>query len=1053
MANQPKKYKKFVASAATATLVASAIVPVASAATPSDIAGNDHEQNIKDLLELGYVSGKADGSFAPNEAVTRGQVVLMLGKWAEAQGIEVPADYLEKEYFTDYPSYLTDDNKKYYALVKAAGIFEGYADGSLKPGQNISRVQMAVVLNSAYEAVTGKSLVELAGDTSDVVVNDIDAVYADYQPAVLAMKKLGITAVSNYNPSGTVTRGQFASFLNATIKAEAPAGEAGAIKSLTATGVSELTVEFDGAVDPEAVEFKLTRGTTEYTVSDVDFNENNTAAVLTVDTKFVDATYTLTVTGISEEAATATVTTTREVVSSIEFLSDALVIVGENTSDDTLDVAVSYQVLNQYGEDISSQTIANSIDPKLSGISDKNVKAKEKNRIVWTIDGDEDEGETGTVTLKYDVNDIYVTATQEVTLSEESVPFTAELLTIYNEDNKALTTANLKDAKKKNVTDSFKLLLNLTDQYGLKIDPKLYSNNSQEMQDLADEFRVKVSNDDIFDLDEEKLGKVSIDGKEYFYIPLDLADRDDQEAGTNTVTFIADAAGEEITKGYEVAASEIIERVNLELPEEVVADGDSKVQMKATILDQNGEQITDLSAVLDAFSPVNDGVPGSIDVDVEGAVSGSTTFVEKDGEIYLEFKLASLNIAHDKTKEVDVDVKVEGGTDTEYTLTVNPKAYAATLVGLQKDVSRSIFINTIKELELEDFIIEDQYGRIMEEDDINLSVVDIVAESSNGTKINLTSDKIQTNGDSIYVEALNGSENVKFSLTGKDNNNKNVSSEFNISFRTVEEDDFESYKVVELANVYADNSSMDATSAYAKQLEVYGITASGDEVLLPSSLYTVSTGDYLAHGTTTDATANISESYIYVNSAGFAKVDTESGPNKDSKETLDATVKVTINQTGETIATKALIHEQSFTPEVAKLSINDNGTGKELTELTVDIFSSETFNLQYLLDALNDEGAEFRATDNYGVKYQQITNDPETITATSQGVRVNFVDTLNTDATVKFIVSNVNDLDDDYKITGNSTATPVVTGLEDGTSFDLTLTVDGATKTIKVRVK
>ncbi|RKJ52243.1 hypothetical protein D7X33_31965, partial [Butyricicoccus sp. 1XD8-22] len=466
----------------------------------------------------------------------------------------------------------------------------------------------------------------------------------------------------------------------------------------------------------------------------------------------------------------------------------------------------------------------------------------------------------------------------------------------------------------------------------------------------------------------------------------------------------------------------------------------------------NGEQVTDLSAVLEAFSSINDGVPGHIDVEVESAVPGSTTFVEKDGEIYLEFEVSPLSISHDKTKEIDVDVEVEGGTDTEYTLTVNPKAYAATLVGLQKDVSRSIFINTIKELELEDFIIEDQYGRIMEEDDINLSVVDIVAESSNGTKINLTSDKIQTNGDSIYVEALNGSENVKFSLTGKDNNNKNVSSEFNISFRTVEEDDFESYKVVELANVYADNSSMDATSAYAKQLEVYGITASGDEVLLPSSLYTVSTGDYLAHGTTTDATANISESYIYVNSAGFAKVDTESGPNKDSKETLDATVKVIINQTGETIATKALIHEQSFTPEVAKLSINDNGTGKELTELTVDI-SSETFNLQYLLDALNDEGAEFRATDNYGVKYQQITNDPETITATSQGVRVNFVDTLNTDATVKFIVSNVNDLDDDYKITGNSTATPVVTGLEDGTSFDLTLTVDGATKTIKVRVK
>ncbi|PKC50241.1 hypothetical protein RhiirA1_486971, partial [Rhizophagus irregularis] len=116
MFNQPKRYKKFLATTATASLVASAMAPIAASATPTDITNNDHEKGILNPLELGYVTGKADGTFAPNEKITRGQVVLMLGKWAEAQGIEVPADYLEKEYFTDYPSYLTDDNKKYYAL-------------------------------------------------------------------------------------------------------------------------------------------------------------------------------------------------------------------------------------------------------------------------------------------------------------------------------------------------------------------------------------------------------------------------------------------------------------------------------------------------------------------------------------------------------------------------------------------------------------------------------------------------------------------------------------------------------------------------------------------------------------------------------------------------------------------------------------------------------------------------------------------------------------------------------------------------------------------------
>ena len=53
MANQPSKYSKFVLGAASAALVASAVAPVASAATPDfkDIKGNTHEAAIKALVE------------------------------------------------------------------------------------------------------------------------------------------------------------------------------------------------------------------------------------------------------------------------------------------------------------------------------------------------------------------------------------------------------------------------------------------------------------------------------------------------------------------------------------------------------------------------------------------------------------------------------------------------------------------------------------------------------------------------------------------------------------------------------------------------------------------------------------------------------------------------------------------------------------------------------------------------------------------------------------------------------------------------------------------
>lgn len=287
MANQPKKYKKFVATAATATLVASAIVPVASAATPSfsDIGGNDHEAAIQAVAALGYINGYTDGTFKPGKAVTRGQVALILGKWAQAQGVEVPSDYATKEYFNDLPASATDENKQMYALVKAAGIFEG-SNGSLNPGEEISRQHMAVVLNGAYKAITGKSLVEEAGDTSNVTVGDINKVSADYRDEVKALKALGITAPANFNPTGKVTRGQFASFLNATIAVQDGQNLTG-ITSIVALDDTNkfLQINFGQAVselDPSDITIKDAKTGDVFGVQEVKLASNGKSAQLTL---------------------------------------------------------------------------------------------------------------------------------------------------------------------------------------------------------------------------------------------------------------------------------------------------------------------------------------------------------------------------------------------------------------------------------------------------------------------------------------------------------------------------------------------------------------------------------------------------------------------------------------------------------------------------------------------------------------------------------------------------------------------------------------------------
>ena len=307
MANQPKKYKKFVASAATATLVASAIVPVASAATPSfpDIAGTDHEKAIEAIYAAGLISGKANGTFAPNESVTRSQVALMLGRWAEKEGLKVPEDYKTVQRFKDVPLTSDDTLLKYTALVKDYGIFVG-SNGNLNGADKIQRQHMAVTLNSAYKAIFGSSLVDLAGDTSSVTVGDLDKVSADYRSQVLALKKLGITSPANFNPTGQVTRGQFATFLNATINTEAPEAKATAV---TATNSTTLTVTGTGLKALKAEDITVAGNTVKSVVS----TNGNTATVTLGAALAADQTTKVTVKGNSFDvvfkvAAVSTVT-------------------------------------------------------------------------------------------------------------------------------------------------------------------------------------------------------------------------------------------------------------------------------------------------------------------------------------------------------------------------------------------------------------------------------------------------------------------------------------------------------------------------------------------------------------------------------------------------------------------------------------------------------------------------------------------------------------------------------------------------------------------------
>ena len=86
--NQSSRYKKFLVGAASAALVASAVVPAAEAATTSSF--KDVNKNYTDavnyLVENGIARGTSDTTFGTDASIKRGDAAVMI---ASAIGLDV----------------------------------------------------------------------------------------------------------------------------------------------------------------------------------------------------------------------------------------------------------------------------------------------------------------------------------------------------------------------------------------------------------------------------------------------------------------------------------------------------------------------------------------------------------------------------------------------------------------------------------------------------------------------------------------------------------------------------------------------------------------------------------------------------------------------------------------------------------------------------------------------------------------------------------------------------------------------------------------------------
>jgi trimeric autotransporter adhesin len=1043
MAKQ-NKGRKFVAASATAALVASAIVPVASAAVNDFNKVAPYAQDaVQYLVDNGVVQGDEKGNFNPKGTITRAEAATIFANFFELEaGEENP--------FTDVKAGAWYEDAITGAY--AAGLVNGLDDTTFGPSKTLTRAEAATLLARAFELEGEADLSDFA-DAKGLASWKAEALAVAVEYGVITgIEKNGKLYLDADSP---ITREQFATIFHRTLDAtgligeepgeETPATKDTAIVSLTATGVSELTVKFNKAVDTEKAEFKVTKGSTTYTVSDVEWNADRTEAVVEVDTKFTKGTYTATVTGVAEKALTASVETTAEVASSIQFFSNALVLTGEKatvkTSDDSVIAKITFAVYNQYGEDITKTipkakyTNTNYFDVDIKGIDDNKIQVTDQGVITVWVDEDEDEGTKGTIELAYEDGDIEIDVTQEVALSDESEPAKVTIEGLYNELNVDFTTANVEKYSKYGKAGAqgvdFYVLLTIKDQYGVTIDAKNAEGNTDEAKALRKNIekglRLSVTDDDIFDADEENIDVINVDGKKYFAVALEFSFKNNlvKQSGENTLKVYSKATGDETSKAFTLADSSKVYKIELSHPEDVIAGGE-RVNVPVTAYDQHGNVIKDASK-LNAGLIAQSGSPAAIEIsgDTNKVVNGGRgfSFVEVNGQVYLTFE--TVNNFDDEPYELELEIEVYNDVETEIALDVYPNAYPATLAKFKGDT----YLTTGDTIDVKyrDFLLYDQYGREFDLKSTNDTAVmnyTISATPADSNKIAVSGVGLAAGVDTGFVvSSKGGNASVEYLLTSKTTEGVINESKVTVTYRTVTAKDFVSYKVDAESTVYG------VTTGETADVTVYGVLANGVEIELAPTEYTIVASGYVApNGDNTGVNATATAGTELAKQAGI--------------NSLPTALQVVVNETGEVITHGLEVSETPLTVASLKFTDEKSISGKEVSQFVITSGVTDgTISHTQILNAIINASA-VTATDNYGNRY------------TESKIDANGVDTLvQNDVPFRITVSNVFDGNDNFKINGNGSTITSVNNIGSGDSFTVTLNVGGASKTVKFVVK
>lgn len=166
------------------------------------VTGSVHEPAISCVRAWGLTTGRTTTSYAPADAVTRGQMASFLARYLELAGVELP-----EEPITTFPD--TDGSVHQHRIhqLADAGIMRGTGTG-FEPERPVSRAQMASFLARSSSTVG----LELP-DTTPGYFLDVSGTHAAAIEAVAGLGLVTGRTSYRYEPASPVQRDQMASFL------------------------------------------------------------------------------------------------------------------------------------------------------------------------------------------------------------------------------------------------------------------------------------------------------------------------------------------------------------------------------------------------------------------------------------------------------------------------------------------------------------------------------------------------------------------------------------------------------------------------------------------------------------------------------------------------------------------------------------------------------------------------------------------------------------------------------------------------------------------------